>query len=808
MADTREKKDLLRELLDILGTDQTKVSVMDPRYESRLGGGMALRGAINSALSNTIDAPANLWNAGWGRITGTQAPTIARAIPGLRGEGAAYDAGSSAIDAALMLGATHSALGGSLPGSRGGMMPANQVGAVGGDDAAKMARVIAKFGQKVDREAALAEKVAKANAALELGGGAPKGPVKKAERAAIEPDHFRRMQDQIGEDATMRAILGRAHLRADGKGGYIGAPRTVVNQQGLGALRSELDQQFVDAAEAISVFDRNRLGTWYDRAKVGQKLSNEPWQLPRSLDQHAVYSAGVSQESELAFALKHGNSRALGEPTRAYRGPGARTLDSAVAENRPADLAAKVGEYRVKNNPAVPNGGLFGVNDFRAAQTFGYTTPDGAIWRGGVSDTMHPFMDGETALMVHRANRKAIEGRADWKGPHIQEIPWVYGKAQDLYEIGKNGRFSGPPEVAYGKAISEANNTLADYFHKHAASATYEAVPGRSTGHVPSLLDADLPTKVEYGNVGRWDRKMNPGPGLSDDREIDAIYSAMGVRQLPTIPSTGAYVDSAGKLTTEPMKIARPLVDFPTGGGGGRMSELTSNAMGLGERFRAVADAQEAGAFNLPNTLQGFPGKNAMLIDTRPARETLTGVQPTAEQLRAVGSALPEGFGVTATNRGALVFPFDGATPAADATKAFKAAGPAIDSAFPGAQKMPGIASTGYVPGIGKYDAAGNVVPTAPYSGEATMGLLSDAAKLPPTVARNLSESEEIRNILREKIARDARLPGARGDIQNTRNFLAEADWGRAVEMIRKGVPPAAAISALGYSASSMAEER
>ena len=69
-----------------------------------------------------------------------------------------------------------------------------------------------------------------------------------------------------------------------------------------------------------------------------------------------------------------------------------------------------------------------------------------------------------------------------------------------------------------------------------------------------------------------------------------------------------------------------------------------------------------------------------------------------------------------------------------------------------------------------------------------------------------------IRAQLREKYLRDLNRRNEmgsdyRGDIQNTRRFLAEANWPKAVELIRKGLSPAAAIAALGYSASAMAEE-
>ena len=62
--------------------------------------------------------------------------------------------------------------------------------------------------------------------------------------------------------------------------------------------------------------------------------------------------------------------------------------------------------------------------------------------------------------------------------------------------------------------------------------------------------------------------------------------------------------------------------------------------------------------------------------------------------------------------------------------------------------------------------------------------------------------------LVRDKALRDSLMGGTRGDIQESRRFFSEADWPKAVEMIRKGMSPAAALAALGYSASSMAGEQ
>lgn len=691
----------------------------------------------------------------------------------------------------------------------------------GAGKAAKLGKLsaesAAKFGNKAAREAALAKKVSAAAAATDVPVDAANS-VKAAKRVKVEPDVFRQMAIDQGDDATLAAIRRGAHLKPDGSGGYIGAPRTVTSPQALGGMRLSLDGQFRDAAQALAEADYNRLGTWYDRAKSGISMSAEPYQLDPVLNQHAVYSAGVSPESELGFSLKHHNSRMLGEPVMAYRGAPMAKLDDAMAANVNPTLGFKIGEYREKNDPRVPNGGLFGVNDFRAAQGFGYTTPDGKIWKGGVSGTMHPFMDGETALIGARANRDAVGGRTDWAGPHIQELPWVLGKAEDLYKRGKRSRFRGAPEEGMAAALRDANNTAQDYFNKHAFSGTYEIAPGASTGHAVQTYAAMTPEQRKtYDLTGRWDTPAPEGL-LNDAPDVgagnrDAIYRSLGLRTLPTIESSGMYKNMQGVPESNNAYLARMLADFPTGGGGGRIAPLTSNALEFAERFRGAIDAQEAYGGNLVNTMQGVKAKNTMLLDTRAANgSTISGAQPTSAQLQAINDAieargLQNSFGASATNRGVAVFPFDDATTPAAANKLYnKKFKEQLAAIMPEAEQLKGVTSKIYGPAIGRWGDMG-IEPTAPYSGQATMGLLSAAADLPPTVTRNMGESEEVRNIIRQKIARDTGLPDERRDIQNMRNFLAEADWPKAVDLIRKGMKPAAALAALGYSASSMAGE-
>ena len=672
--------------------------------------------------------------------------------------------------------------------------------------------VLEKFGQKKKQEAARTKKVREMEEKIDVP-VSPKRTVASS-YSAVPPDIYRQMEAQLGPDAVMKAVEAGHHLKPT-PSGYVGAPRTVTNQQSLGAMRRAMDKDFADSVQAVRVADPERLGTWYDRAKLGIAESSTPSQLDRTLEQHGVYSAGVSPESELGFALKHLNSRVAGEPAMAYRGAPMRTLDEAVAQGIPANMGFKIGEYMNKNDPRIPNAGLFGVNDFRRAQGMGYTDPAGEPWRAGVTDTMHPFMDAETALQVGRSNRDKIGGRPDWAGPHIQELPWVYGKGQDLYSRGETGRFAGDELAGIKQALVEANNTARDYMYKHAGSSTHEAIPGASTGHVPQMITAPLADRLKYTETGRWDRPMPEMP-LPDAPGVgaglrDVIYSALGFRQLPSVRASGAFFPEGATVPEhQPVTIARPLLDFPTGGGA-EISTPTRQTLDFAERFRALMDAQEAFGYNLPNTMGAIPGKNAVVLDTRSRnpnklKEPHTGLRPDEQQMASLTNLLEDtGYGIAPTSRGATIFPFSPTSSTSDIKKLLKEKGAEIQSIFPSEFDL-SKNTMGYGPGVGIYTPEGFKA-SEPFSGQATTALLKEASLLPENVARNLSESEAVRTAIKEKSARDAPLAGARSDIQETRRFFGGEDWAKAVDMIRKGMTPAAALAALGYSSLSMAEE-
>jgi hypothetical protein len=407
----------------------------------------------------------------------------------------------------------------------------------------------------------------------------------------------------------------------------------------------------------------------------------------------------------------------------------------------------------------------------------------------------------ETALATQRANQRAIGGKTDWTGATEQEVPWVYGKAQDLYERGKGGRFPEGPE-GMAMALREANNTMADYLPKHTASATYEYTPGADTGHRSDVLDMPYEERLRYGDVGRWDQPTPETPlqtphGAVGAGPRDVIYSAMRARQLPTLESVGNYTNRAGVPETNPLRIARPLVDFQNlansdAGVVNAINPPTLEALRFAERFRGANDVQEASALNLPVTTNTRTGKLDVLLDR--------GAPPTANELSEVTNRLAQigmGGDVSATDRGMMIF--SGLRPYGnDTVKAAKARQAQALEALP--EGVPSAREGFYESVSAPERLAGRGIATGRVLGQA-------GRRTPAEAVRGVSESEAVRRVIREKIERDAGKPGTRADVQKMRDFFANENWQPVVDLIRKGYKPAAAMAALGYSMQGMAAE-
>jgi hypothetical protein len=305
-------------------------------------------------------------------------------------------------------------------------------------------------------------------------------------------------------------------------------------------------------------------------------------------------------------------------------------------------------------------------------------------------------------------------------------------------------------------------------------SVTPEETPGKSTGQRPDIRTGSKQTRARY---------QGAAPYLRDGQDV--LYTSQGV-PTGTRTGTGAYINSAGELEMNPVNVTS--FDAPD-------TDAALEEIKAIEKFRGINSAQEAMAGNRP---VADPYGNARLFDM--------GRLPSEAEMAFLTKNVPEGFGATSTQGGALVFPFRDDTGYAEARGAMLDFEP-LAAKYLKTEPSRVVNRGFYAPAVGKFDADYNVIPTEPFSGEATMSMLSDFAQLDPSVSRNLANSADVRDVLQRKYNLDEGMPGTRRDIQNTRQFFSDPRFADVVELIRRGMAPAAALAALGYSAGTLAAE-
>jgi len=386
-----------------------------------------------------------------------------------------------------------------------------------------------------------------------------------------------------------------------GEGKYVGGPRDIKTRKQLQTQRQKLDAEIAADPRGADWYDRYRAGM--QSVTGGDPLANE-WMSK----QEAQWSAGVSPESELQFALKENAGALMGMPVKAARPAQHQAFMRAVEANDPnlMQLGSKTGEYGRRVSPDQPMAAsATGVNDFRHARNLGYTETTGEAQRGGLNAAQHRFSDYETALAVQRARENALGGRTDWTGEMLQAAPWVRQKAQDLMSRNpgaipaymKQGYSQEEAiKLAYEDAFREANKTITDFFPKHTFSATYEQQPGAMTQHLPGSVNAPASEREAFAADPRSTWAFAPG-------NRDALYAGLqrgntGVmpRVLPTTQGRGMYTPPGGTLETNPMEIARVLTSFKATPKGKEISDAEKAMFGTGELTRAFIDAQGAGA--------------------------------------------------------------------------------------------------------------------------------------------------------------------------------------------------------------------
>jgi len=568
--------------------------------------------------------------------------------------------------------------------------------------------------------------------------------------------------------------------------GFVGGPRDIENKRQLNALRKNFDT-YIGADP--------RGGDWYDRyrAAVNSVTGGDPVANAWMAAQEGQWSAGVSPQSELAFALKENNASIAGMPVKAARPAQFEAHNRAIEMQDPSEmqLGKKTGEYaRLINPDQLTQPGATGVNDFRHARNFNYTEAGGDAQRAALTGTQHSFLDYETALAVDRANKANLAGRSNWTGEQLQAAPWVRQKALDILdqrpnlineqlpraeELFNNGYGSNrnmtkmdiAKELAYENAFQEANKTIGDAFDKHTAFATHEAQPGSVTQHLPGSVGASQEERNAFAADPRSSWAFAPG-------NRDAIYSGLGIpntgvsmRVRPTNQMQGMYTTPSGVLETNPGEVARPLIAFQSGEAKS-VAPADRALLNAGEATRAYIDAQNAGAWHKP-WAGGAPklSTSYFLPMDRPA--TVDELVKMREGLSPHGlnDIVDTGQGITATSfyPGAPELSRDAR---AQVERAIELARPEGSTGAQRVKIQPGV-DTGYLSYEDEF--------AKPGSGDATRALLKQVNQT-PGIRQAFNRNADIPQKALNNLARDeewaSKWGATRDDIQRSRRIIGE----------------------------------
>ena len=550
---------------------------------------------------------------------------------------------------------------------------------------------------------------------------------------------------ELDQTEAVRQARGGAHLVRGTDGQYVGAPRGMDSPGALRALRRRLDKLSVEGESGRD---------WYDASEAGNLEIAGPHADRTALlaAEQGLWSAGATPDVNLGHVIKGHNAYEAGAPVQVGRWPrtqGQRYIDARDAGGVPSG-GPKTGIYGGHNDPFVGSP-ITGTNDIWHARAFGYTNTDGSLFDRGLSPQEHAFMDAETLLSAERMNTSRSTDIWDARGS--QAAIWVRMKGAALAE--EKG-------LTLAEGIAEARKSYPDYFNKNTLSATYEAIPGVDTGHLPGIQDATWAERQAYTDEVPW----------TTEAGNDVIADALGMYSQRTTPGTGYFEGDVN-----PNRTARPLIARSAEVG---VDPRDAAVLTAAQATRGLLDAQNASAWHHVRTdaKAGQETSAALGLDRAATPDEMRGLEGLSEQHFPIDT----GTGVTL-----MADPF--ATVPASSRGVLKQVRGDWRDAIRGEDVRHGEDLLSYIPGATGLERVAlnsnyqslleleNAVPGGGVVTDEVLRLIDEADALAPTTSERLS-SPSIRKRAGLLAVRDDLLAdtygGVREDIQNFRRIFAE----------------------------------
>jgi len=268
---------------------------------------------------------------------------------------------------------------------------------------------------------------------------------------------------------------------------------------------------------------------WYDKtsADIFRLVGENPQKADAMANALAITSSSTPVGSNMMMGAKGWNQYAVGDPMNTGKYPTRMSAQMLEAFEDPEASASGLKRGPFSAGLSVAWRGEDFVNrathDIHDARAYGIRDPKtGRLWDKGIGEAGHRFLDDQADRVTQEANARALGGVTDWKPYRAQAASWISQKAE-----------------TDGVPIEQAAKHYGDYINDYSGQVTREWVPGDNTKHMAELLRASPETRAQYSDDME---QVVRGP-----QGIDRLASEMGALSDRVIDNRGVYEGATNK---------------------------------------------------------------------------------------------------------------------------------------------------------------------------------------------------------------------------------------------------------------------
>ena len=245
------------------------------------------------------------------------------------------------------------------------------------------------------------------------------------------------------------------------------------------------------------------------------------------------------------------------------------------------------GNLRAPFQPDQPELARGVTNDIWNMRAGEYPGKEGKAYSGTPTPAQYDFMEREVAGPLTERLNQTSNTPTPWLPMEAQASLWAATKAR-----------------ADGTTVGEAGFNFADAFDRLYAQQSFETIPGRQTGHLPEMFNADPRLFEEY--------HQDILGAITDPQGRDLINLHLGLLTGRTFTGPGIFENQI-----HPGAQALAAVSAAKGSGVTSIDPASTALLNAAELTRSLVLTQDAGAWNRSFARASGPAgeKNLMHLD-------------------------------------------------------------------------------------------------------------------------------------------------------------------------------------------------